>query len=141
MSYKNKTYVAFDGKKDILYYNLMCAWKENKNIDFNFHNAHDIEEIKWAENKEYIKSILRERMSNTKQVIVLIGESTKHKRKYVGWEIDIAIKLNLPVICVYVGNNGEVDLSRCPLKLRDYAEAHIPFEAYKIKSELDNLST
>lgn len=27
MTYRNKTYVAFDGDKDIRYYRLMQAWK------------------------------------------------------------------------------------------------------------------
>ena len=29
MSYRNKTYVAFDGDNDIKYYWLMRAWKKN----------------------------------------------------------------------------------------------------------------
>ena len=39
MSYRNKTYVIFDGN-DIRYYRLMQAWKENDNIDFDFNDAH-----------------------------------------------------------------------------------------------------
>ena len=40
MSYKNKTYVAFDGDEDMPYYRIMTAWKENDHIDFDFYNAH-----------------------------------------------------------------------------------------------------
>ena len=42
MAYRNKTYVAFDGDKDIHYYYLMRAWKDNDNVDFNFYDAHDL---------------------------------------------------------------------------------------------------
>ena len=42
MAYRNKTYVAFDGDKDMRYYNLMKAWKQNDNTNFNFYNAHDL---------------------------------------------------------------------------------------------------
>jgi len=34
MSYKNKTYVAFDGDTDMNGYRLMTAWKSNENIEF-----------------------------------------------------------------------------------------------------------
>ena len=30
MAYRNKTYVCFDGDKDMHYYRLMCAWKQWK---------------------------------------------------------------------------------------------------------------
>jgi hypothetical protein len=42
MSYRNKTYVAFDGDEDMRAYNIMRAWVESDHIDFNFYNAHDI---------------------------------------------------------------------------------------------------
>jgi hypothetical protein len=41
MSYRNKTYIAFDADNDIRHYRLMQAWKENDRIEFDFHNAHD----------------------------------------------------------------------------------------------------
>ena len=41
MSYKNKTYIAF-ASENISSYRLMEAWRENKNIDFNFYDAHDL---------------------------------------------------------------------------------------------------
>lgn len=42
MAYQNKTYVAFDGDRDIHYYRLMKAWRQNNNIYFNFMDAHDL---------------------------------------------------------------------------------------------------
>jgi len=42
MSYKNKTYVAFDGDNDIKYYRTMQMWKENEHIEFDFYDAHDL---------------------------------------------------------------------------------------------------
>ena len=42
MSYKNKTYVAFDGDNDMKYYRLMTAWIEHDHIEFDFLNAHDL---------------------------------------------------------------------------------------------------
>ena len=42
MAYTNKTYVAFDADNDIHYYQLMKAWKQNDNTNFNFYDAHDL---------------------------------------------------------------------------------------------------
>ncbi len=42
MAYRNKTYVCFDGDKDMHYYRLMCAWKQHEGINFNFFNAHEL---------------------------------------------------------------------------------------------------
>ena len=42
MAYRNKVFVSFDGDKDIHYYRLMRAWKQNDNTSFDFLDAHDI---------------------------------------------------------------------------------------------------
>ncbi len=42
MSYRDKTYVIFDGDKDMWTYAYMKGWKQRENIDFNFYDAHDI---------------------------------------------------------------------------------------------------
>ena len=92
MSYKNKTYVAFDGDTDMAYYRVMTAWRENDNIDFWFHNAHDLNSARDTSYEESIKAQLRERMANSKQMILLVGKNTKYLRKFVPWEIELARK-------------------------------------------------
>lgn len=42
MSYRNKTYVIFDGDNDMWAYAFMKGWKTNDRIDFDFYDAHDI---------------------------------------------------------------------------------------------------
>ncbi len=42
MSYRNKTYVIFDGDNDMWAYAFMKGWKQNDNIDFSLYDAHDI---------------------------------------------------------------------------------------------------
>mgnify|MGYP000606112784 CR=1 FL=1 len=39
-------------------------------------------------------------MANSKVFVLLIGESTKNLTKFVKWEIELAIKKELPIICV-----------------------------------------
>lgn len=45
MPYRNKTYVAFDADTDMHYYRIMQAWKEHDHIDFDFHNAHEMNNL------------------------------------------------------------------------------------------------
>ena len=66
MAYRNKTYVCFDGDNDIRYYNLMKAWKQNDNTNFNFYDAHDINTALDSSTEETIKRRLRERLINSK---------------------------------------------------------------------------
>jgi len=138
VSYRNKTYVCFDADTDIRYYRMMCAWKENDNIDFNFHNAHDLNNLRDYASEEQIKKKLRERLSNTKQMIVLVGENTRNLYKYVRWEIEIAISLGIPIIAVNLdGENGSTHKTPPILKKNAYFVS-VPFKMKAIRHALDN---
>lgn len=136
MSYRNKTYVIFDGD-DINHYNIMKAWKENDNIEFDFNDAHDIGGIREDSQEETVKGHLRERFSNSKQIIVLIGENTKFKTKYVRWEIEVAQKLDIPIICANLNKSRKYDSDLCPPLLRDKCVVHIGFNKNIIQTALD----
>ena len=100
MSYKNKTYVMFDADTDMKMYRIMQMWKSNDKVDFNFHNAHELNNLRATASEEQIKRKLRERLNNTKQAILLVGDSTKNLYKFVRWEIELAINMDIPVIAV-----------------------------------------
>ncbi len=100
MSYRNKTYVAFDGDTDMKYYRLMTAWRANEHIDFNFYDAHELNSARDTSTTDSIKAQLRERMANAKQMVLLVGEKTKDLRKFVPWEIELARKQDIPIIVV-----------------------------------------
>ena len=78
MSYQNKTYVAF-ASEDIKYYRLMEAWRENKKIDFNFYDAHDLYIARDTSLPETIKRNLRQRLKNAKQVVLLGSRDARKK--------------------------------------------------------------
>lgn len=138
MSYKNKTYIAFDADTDIGWYRLMTAWNKKENIDFNFHNAHDINNLTTKASDDTIYRKLKERMNNTKQLIVLVGENTKNLYKFVRWEMEIAIDKDLPIIAVNLDKkNGATDKTPPILKNKAYFVS-VPFEMKKIKYALDN---
>jgi hypothetical protein len=126
MAYRNKTYVCFDGDEDMNYYRMMTAWKANGNLDFNFHNAHDLNTARDTSQVESIKRQLRERFANSKLLVVLIGEKTKYLRKFVPWEMEVALKLDLPIIGVNLNGSRQRD-DRCPSTIRDELAVYVPF--------------
>lgn len=138
MSYRNKTYVIFDGDEDIWAYNLMKGWKARENIDFNFFDAHDLNAITDRASEETVKRRLRERLSNTKQAVVLIGKYTKNLYRFVRWEMDICQKLDIPIIAVNLNDNRYQDSDLCPPIIRNQYIVHIPFKLRIIQYALDH---
>ena len=126
MAYRNKTYIAFDGDKDMHYYRLMTAWSKNDGFNFDIHNAHDLNTARDSSQEASIKRQLSERFANSKLFIVLIGESTRNLTKFVKWEIETAIRLDLPIIGVNLnGSRTRDDL--CPPSMRDTLAVYVPF--------------
>ncbi len=138
MSYRNKTYVIFDGDNDYWAYARMKGWKILGNIDFNFHDAHDLNSIRDTSSETTVKRKLSERFSSAKQIIVLIGESTRNLYRYVRWELDVALDLDLPIIAVNLNGKRSIDTNLCPPIIRDEFVVHIPFRMRIIKYALDN---
>lgn len=137
MAYRNKSYVCFDGDNDIHYYRLMQAWRDNENHDFNFHDAHDINSARDTSTEESIKKQLRERFANSKLLIVLIGENTWRLTKFVKWEMEVALRLGLPIIGVNLNKSRQRD-GRCPPTIRDELVVYVPFNQRVIAHAMDN---
>jgi hypothetical protein len=133
------TYIAFDGDRDMWAYRYMRGWSANKRIDFELLDAHDLDNMtSRARGEAYVKSKLRERMVKSKAFVLLVGESTKYLHKYVGWEVDLALDLNQPLIVANLNTKPKMDNERCPAKLRDVCAVHIPFKLAAIRHALDN---
>jgi len=131
MTYRNKTYLCFDGDNDILYFNLMKAWKHNQNEffkDFNFYDAHEINYARDSSKEESIKKQLLERLNNSRLFLVLVGENTKFLKKFVRWEIEQAIKQKIPIIAINLNGKRELDEDRCPPIIKNELVLHISFE-------------
>lgn len=137
MPYRNKTYIAFDADSDIRYYRLMTAWKQSDNTDFDFYDAHDLTNIWQHSSEETIKRSLRERLKNTKIFVILVGEKTKYLYKYVKWEIEQALSLQLPIIVVNLNGKRGVDISNCPSTLKSELALHVSFNAKIIQKSLE----
>lgn len=138
MSYRNKTYVIFDGDTDMWAYAYMKGWKENERVDFNFYDAHDLRPLTDRASEETVKAALRQRMANAKQVVVLVGEQTKNLYRFVQWEIDLALGKNLPIVVVNLNGKRSWDPGRCPAVLTDAYAVHVDFKMRIIKHALDD---
>lgn len=126
MAYRNKTYVCFDADNDIHYYRLMCAWKQHAGIAFNFYNAHDLNNL-ISTNEDTIKRKLRERLANTKVFVVLVGENTRYLYRFVRWEMEQALGMDLPIVVVNLNGRRSMDDERCPPVIRDELAMHVSF--------------
>ncbi len=141
MSYRNKTYVAFDGDTDMQYYRLMTAWRANEHIDFNFYDAHELNSARDTSTTDSIKAQLRERMANAKQMVLLVGEKTKGLRRFVPWEIELARKQDIPIIVVNLNGKRDYDPDRCPSTIgSDVYTMHVAFYAKIIKLAMDDFA-
>ncbi len=138
MAYRNKTYICFDGDTDMHYYRLMCAWKQNDGIAFDFYNAHDLNSARDTSTEDTIKRKLRDRISNTKVMIVLIGEKTRYLYKFVRWEMEQAISLNIPIIAVNLNGKRFIDADRCPPVISSELVIHTSFNAAILQHALEN---
>ena len=137
MAYRNKVYVSMDADYDLRYYYLMKAWKQSDYTSFNFYDAHDINNI-YDKSEESIKVGLQERFRNTKVFVLLVGEHTKYLYRYVRWEINQAIKRDIPCIVVNLNGKRSADINRCPALMRDHLAVHISFNEKILQYALEN---
>jgi len=137
MAYANKTYICFDADTDIHYYRLMTAWKEHEHIAFNFQNAHEINNLRDGSSEDTIKRKLRERLQNTKVLVVLIGQNTRNLYKYVRWEIEYALENDIPIIAVNLNGSRRKD-NLCPPILNGDLAVFIPFGQKILDHALNN---
>lgn len=140
MAYRNKTYIIFDGDEDIRYYHLMCGWKASKHIDFDFYDAHDIRKMPRATDEGYVKSVLRQRLGNTKQAVVLCGKNTKNLHRFVRWEIETCLEKQIPVVVANLNGLRSMDDERCPPILKGRGAMHVAYGARILKFTLDNFA-
>ncbi|MBP3043007.1 TIR domain-containing protein [Arthrobacter jiangjiafuii] len=143
MSYRNKTYVAF-ASEDISSYRLMEAWRENKNIDFNFYDAHDLYVSRDTSRPETIKRNLRERMKNAKQLVLLGSTAAKTKGgngiSFLAYELQVALEFNLPIVVSHLDGSRKGNSANYPrpLSAANYHTISVSFQPKIIKYALDN---
>ena len=141
MAYRNKTFVSF-ASEHISYYRMMTAWRSNKHIDFNFHDAHDLNTALDTSQPDTIRRRLRERLASTKQVVLLVGDETRavaaRSSRFLYYEVDVINRLGLPVVFANLNGSRVVESSRLPQKLSEPYSVSVSFQPAIIKLALDD---
>lgn len=115
MAYRNGTYVAFHaqgtnlpGKSDMDYYNLMKAWSAKTDDDFTMINSHDkASSVRDSSKKATLRASLLERLRNSKNMVLIIGETTRFDTDWVPFEICAAVDTyEIPIIAAYTEFNA-----------------------------------
>lgn len=140
MAYHDKVFISFDGDNDIHYYRLMRAWKQNDRTYFPFFDAHDINTDRDTSQEETIKE-LRERLKSAKVFVSLIGEKTRYLYRFVRWELEQGLNLNLPMIGVNLNQMRSQDLERCPPVIRHALAVYVSFHPAILQHALENWPT
>src|SRR6266478_327669 len=110
MAYRSGTYVAFHaagtsqpGKSDMDYYNLLKAWTARTDDDFTMINSHDkASAVRDTSKRQTLRDSLLERLRNSKNLVLIIGKTTRLDTDWVPFEIASAIDTyEIPIIAAY----------------------------------------
>src|SRR5260370_38614002 len=160
MAYRSGTYVAFHaagtnlpGKSDMDYYNLMKAWTAKTDDEFTMINSHDIAcAVRDASLRVTLRNSLLERLRNSKNMVLIIGETTNQDTDWVPFEIEQAIDAyKIPIIAAYTVYETAIRDPKAlsnywpnTLKIRINNETanviNIPFKKEALKSAISQFS-
>lgn len=88
---------------------------------------------------ESIKAQLRQRMINSKTMLLLVGSNTRYLRLFVPYEIALARRLNIPIIVANLNGRRDYDDARCPKTVKDKVPTvSVSFELGIIRHALEH---
>lgn len=118
MAYRNGTYVAFHadgtnvpgGNSDIDYYQLMCAWSANENVEFTLINSHEkASAVRDSSKRDTLRQSLMERLRNSRNMVLIVGDTTRFDTDWVPLEIEKAVDFyKIPIIVTYTRLNTPI---------------------------------
>jgi hypothetical protein len=117
------------------------GWKKNIRVDFDFDDAHDLNNLREWSSEDTIKKKLRERLRQSSLMIVLVGAKTKNLFRFVRWEMEIALDLGIPIVATYLNTERAVNFDFCPPIIRDELVLHIPYKQAAIRWAVENWET
>ena len=157
--YRNGVYVAFDGQgttnptqSDIKYYNLLKLWAAQEDLIFS--DSHKkTGAVRDSSAIDTLKRRLRERLSKSKSMFLILSEETNYDRGVLNYEIEQAIDTyKIPLIIAYTGKKGQIAVNSSDIKNRwpralidridnnDVTCVHIGFEKEIIKRAISQIS-
>lgn len=160
MAYRNGTYIAFHadgnnlpGKTDIDYYNLIKAWSARGDDEFTVINSHDKSAaVRDSSLHATLRRSLHDRLSNSKNMLLIIGETTRFDNDWVPFEIEQAIdRYKIPIIATYTSSEQPIRDARflsnywpeaLDLRIKNGSAhvIHIPFKKPVINAAINQFS-
>ena len=120
-----RAFVGFSST-DMHCYRLMQAWKAHEHMEFNFTDC-QLEQQIYSESEAYIKRTCGERIGMAGTYIMLIGEDTKWKYRYVRWEAEVALEKDCRIIGVNLDHSRQMVAKTCPPVIRDVGALFVSF--------------
>jgi hypothetical protein len=156
MAYRNGTYIAFHAQgstdptdSDIKYYRLLLAWHENEDIELRLVNSHEkTAAVRDTSLKETLRNRLKERLRNSRNMVLILTDTTRNDTDWVPFEIRHAIdECEIPIIAAYPGYKSirypESHRHKWPTALAyriDNGTAHVihvPFKQEPLKEAIE----
>ncbi len=93
-----KVFISFRGE-DEFKVNTLRGLAQFKNVEFEMD---DVSLRKAIESRDdnYIKSIIRPKITKCGVCLCMIGENTHRSRKWIPWEIGLAVELKKPILAM-----------------------------------------
>ena len=121
-----RTFVSFSSA-DKFRYDLMCAWKAHKHINFNFADF-QLDEAINSKTPYYIKSVCNAKVRRSDTFALLIGNDTYTKTVFVKAEVEAAVEKGCRMIGVNL-NSCRVRDNLCPEFFANVGAVFVPFSS------------
>ena len=131
-----QTFVGFSST-DIESYKLMKEWEKLINFNFKFSSCQMHESLK-GNDIIHVKASCRSRIKKGDTYIMLIGNDTRFKHKYLRWEAEVAMEKGCNIICVNLNGMRYFNPRLCPPIVNDIGAIFIPFAPEIIAHAITN---
>lgn len=125
--FNKKVYVSFDYANARDYYDAMKLWFLSWDEKYSLTDSNGVKLNAASKTSDSVQRELEDRMRDAYVVIFLVNETTRYPFKYFSWEIEIAIRLNKPILVVNLSGARVPDGMCCPAVLMQTLALHIPF--------------
>ncbi len=131
-----QTFVGFS-ETDIESYRLMKTWEGLRGFNFSFIN-NQMHESPKSNDILHVKSTCRSRIKKGDTYIMLIGNDTRSKHKYVRWEAEVALEKGCTVIGANLNGVRYMNPKLCPPIVNDIGAIFVGFSPEIIAHAISN---
>jgi hypothetical protein len=117
-------------------YLQMTKWKALEGMTFDFRDCKLAQETRTGD-EAYIKELCRERLRGAGAYIMLIGDDTLLKNRYVQWEAQVARTKGCKMICVNLNHARHIQPSLTPAMMTNVGAMFVPFSPLAVQAALE----